>query len=125
MWPRSATVLLRALSCLKDIQGMRPTEIAGIALAAVVGAGIGALAMFMLDPVSGPRRRALARDKAARYGREAVEAVETTARDLRNRAQGVVAEARGAVSNVMQWTGPERRLRPRDDVSRAPESGTL
>ena len=88
-------------------------EIASVALAAVIGAGVGALAMFMLDPVSGGRRRALVRDKATHYGREAVEAVEGAARDLRNRVQGVTAEARGAVSNVMQWTGPERRSRPR------------
>ena len=104
---------------------MHTEDIAKIALAAVVGAGVGALAMFIFDPDSGRRRRAYARDKVTHYGREATDAVQSTARDLRNRAQGLAAEAKGAVSNVMHWTGPERRSRPRDDVSRAPESGTL
>ena len=104
---------------------MHTDDIAKIALAAAIGAGVGALAMFIFDPESGRRRRAYARDKVTHYGKQATEAVESTARDLRNRAQGLAAEARGAVSNVMPWTGPERRSRPRDDVSRAPESGTL
>jgi hypothetical protein len=92
---------------------MHPENLAKIALAAAIGAGVGALAMFVLDPDNGRRRRALARDKLTHYGNEARDAVEGTARDLRNRAQGLAAEARGAVSNVMQWTGPERRSKPR------------
>ena len=53
----------------------------------VLGAfAIGALAVYFFDPVSGKRRRALARDHA-----------EGTAKDLRNRAYGVAAEARGIV----------------------------
>jgi len=103
---------------------MHTDDIAKIALAAAIGAGVGALAMFVFDPDSGRRRRAQARDKLTHYGREATNAVESTARDLRNRAQGLAAEARGTVSNVMNWTGPERRSRPRDDVGLAPESGT-
>ncbi len=102
---------------------MRTDDIAKIALAAAIGAGVGALAMFIFDPDNGRRRRAIARDKVVHYGNEAVDAVEGAARDLRNRAQGVVAEARGAVSNVMQWTGPERRSRPREAASGAPGSG--
>jgi gas vesicle protein len=102
---------------------MRIDDIAKIALAAAIGAGVGALAMFIFDPDNGRRRRALARDKMVHYGKEAVDAVESAARDLRNRAQGVAAEARGAVSNVMQWTGPERRSRPRGAVSGAAGTG--
>lgn len=102
---------------------MRTSEIASVALAAAIGAAVGALAMFMFDPVSGQRRRALARDKALHYQKELVDTVETTARDVRNRAQGMVAEARGAVSNVMQWTGPERRSRPRGSVNQVPGTG--
>ena len=96
---------------------MHTDEIAKIALAAAIGAGVGALAMFILDPDSGRRRRAYARDKVTHYGKQATEAVESTARDLRNRAQGLAAEARGAVSNVMHWTGPERRSHPREPVN--------
>jgi gas vesicle protein len=102
---------------------MHTNDIAKIALAAAIGAGVGALAMFIFDPDNGRRRRALARDKVTHYGREAVDAVEGAARDLRNRAQGVAAEAKGVVSNVMQWTGPERRTRPRGAVNQAPGSG--
>jgi gas vesicle protein len=101
---------------------MHTNDIAKIALAAAIGAGVGALAMFIFDPDNGRRRRALARDKMVHYGRETVDAVEGAARDLRNRAQGVAAEARGAVSNVMQWTGPERRSRPRG-INQAPGTG--
>jgi gas vesicle protein len=104
---------------------MHTDDVAKIALAAAIGAGVGALAMFIFDPDSGRRRRAYARDRLSHYGREATDAVQSTARDLRNRAQGLAVEARGAVSNVMPWSGPERRSRPRDDWSRAPESGTL
>ena len=93
---------------------MRNSDFAWIALAGVVGAGVGALVMFMLDPDSGRRRRALVRDKAVRYGNDIVEAVQSTARELRTRTRGLAAETRGAVSNVMPWTGPERRIRPRE-----------
>lgn len=52
----------------------------------VLGAfAIGALAMYFLDPVSGRRRRALLRDQLAH------------ARNERNRAHGLVAEARRTV----------------------------
>lgn len=59
--------------------------------------GIGALAMYFFDPVSGKRRRALLRDQLVHTGREIGGYAEGTAKDLRNRAQGVVAEARGAM----------------------------
>lgn len=94
---------------------MNPNEAAKIALAAIAGAALGALAMYIFDPDSGRRRRALARDKATRYANETVESVQSTARDLRNRATGLAHEAAGAVSNVMPWTGTERRARPRDN----------
>jgi gas vesicle protein len=95
-------------------------DIAKIAVAAVIGAAIGAFAMFVFDPVSGQRRRALARDKTMSFSNDTAESVRSTARDLGNRAKGMAAEASGAVSNVMQWTGPERRLRPRGILNQAP-----
>jgi hypothetical protein len=64
----------------------------------VLGAlGIGALAMYFFDPVSGKRRRALLRDQMAHAQHELGDYAEGTAKDLRNRAQGLVAEARGMV----------------------------
>jgi hypothetical protein len=64
----------------------------------ILGAlGIGALAMYFFDPEQGRRRRALLRDKAVHYNKEAREYADATYKDLRNRAQGVVAETRGFV----------------------------
>ena len=64
----------------------------------VLGAfGIGALAMYFFDPVSGNRRRALLRDQLVHARHEVGDYTEGTAKDLRNRAQGLVAEAKGLV----------------------------
>ena len=56
------------------------------------GVGIGAALMYLLDPDRGARRRALARDKAVRFGRVAGERLGARSRDLRNRAQGLAAK---------------------------------
>lgn len=56
------------------------------------GLGIGAGAMFLMDPDRGRRRRALVRDKAVRFSHKSKEALDKTACDLKNRVSGVVAE---------------------------------
>jgi uncharacterized membrane protein len=56
--------------------------------------GVGALLMYVLDPQLGRRRRAVASDKLNRLGHKAGDAVDATARDLRNRARGVTARAK-------------------------------
>lgn len=56
------------------------------------GMGIGAALMYMLDPGRGARRRAVARDKAARFARVAGERIGKRSRDLKNRARGLAAE---------------------------------
>jgi hypothetical protein len=56
--------------------------------------GIAALAMYFFDPVSGRRRRALLRDQLGHARKKIGENAEGTARDLRNRARGLAAEAR-------------------------------
>jgi hypothetical protein len=64
----------------------------------VLGAfAIGALALYFFDPVSGRRRRALLRDQLVHARHQIGDYAEGTAKDLRNRAQGVVAEARGRI----------------------------
>jgi hypothetical protein len=68
----------------------------------VLGAlGIGALAMYFFDPVSGRRRRALLRDQMVHSQKEITDYAEGTAKDLRNRAYGLAAEARGLVERRM------------------------
>lgn len=58
----------------------------------LAGMAVGALAMYMLDPVQGNRRRALARDKAYSAKVHAGKWVDATSRDLANRAKGVCAK---------------------------------
>ena len=57
------------------------------------GVGAGAALMYMLDPDRGARRRALVRDKAVSLANKTPDAVNATARDLSNRARGLVSEA--------------------------------
>ena len=58
------------------------------------GLGVGAGVMFLLDPDRGGRRRALIKDKAVHLSHTSREALDKTARDLRNRATGVIAETK-------------------------------
>ena len=70
------------------------------------GLGIGAALMYMLDPGRGARRRAVARDKAAKYARIAGERLGKRSRDLKNRARGLAAEIQA----------PERKERLSDEA---------
>lgn len=63
----------------------------------LAGAGLGVLTMYVLDPVTGRRRRAQARDKLTRFQKEARQAAVVTAADLKNRALGVLAEGRARI----------------------------
>jgi hypothetical protein len=65
--------------------------------AVVKATAFGVLTMYLFDPVAGRRRRALARDRLMRLRRPAGEAVRVTARDLKNRTLGTVAEGRAAL----------------------------
>ena len=78
-------------------------------LGVVVGAALGSIAAYMLDPEAGRRRRALMRDQVVRSGRVSREYIEGKTRDLRNRAQGVVAEVR---SLGRRATDPDSTLAP-------------
>src|SRR5918996_3945129 len=64
------------------------------------GLGIGTGLMFLLDPDQGKRRRALLRDKCYWAARKTGEGVEVTARDLRNRTQGLVSEVQSRFSSA-------------------------
>ena len=76
-------------------------------LAAIGGLGVGAALMYLFDPDRGNQRRALIRDKAVKYNRETREAIEAKAKDLSNRAKGVVYELKSAVSPENESTTGE------------------
>ena len=63
----------------------------------VYSLALGALAMYVLDPDKGKRRRAIARDKARSYVQDARDAVGVTRRDVAHRLQGLRARARRLV----------------------------
>jgi hypothetical protein len=67
----------------------------------------GALAMYFWDPVSGRRRRALFRDQLVHMRHEIEDTAEGLAKDVRNRAQGVAAETRGAMRRTVEQDRPE------------------
>ena len=61
--------------------------------------GLGAGLMYVLDPDRGKRRRARIRDKAIHAFKRAECALDATSRDIRNRAQGLFAEARSLMGS--------------------------
>jgi len=60
----------------------------------LAGAAIGAAVSYLFDAANGASRRAVLRDKAASLLRSAGRDVNARARDVKNRAQGAVAETR-------------------------------
>jgi len=86
-------------------------------LALLSGAGLGAAAMYILDPDRGRRRRALLRDKLYSLARRAPRVIEVTARDLSSRAQGVAAKA---ASRLIEDVVPDEKLvaRVRSELGR-------
>lgn len=77
-------------------------------LALATGIAAGALVMYMLDPNSGRRRRALVRDKAVATGHDVERLARGTSRQTANHLRGVAAKARARV----------RRAHPDDDQLR-------
>jgi uncharacterized membrane protein len=65
----------------------------------LIGAGLGASLVYLLDPQRGGRRRAMLRDSAVSVAHSGADAAEATARDLRNRVTGMAAEIRGRVGS--------------------------
>jgi uncharacterized membrane protein len=61
---------------------------------------LGAGAMYFLDPDRGRRRRMLVRDKMIRARHEAGDLASKAARDLRNRSEGILAKATGALTRM-------------------------
>jgi len=68
-------------------------------LALVGGVGLGAALMYIFDPDRGKRRRALLRDKVETAANKVGDTAGKMGRDLRNRANGVVAETKAIFSS--------------------------
>lgn len=71
----------------------------------LTGVGLGAALMYLLDPERGRTRRKLLGDKLTRAANVTGDAIAGKSRDLRNRAQGVLAEtglARGGGDEQMR-----------------------
>ena len=66
---------------------------------ALGAAGIGAAAMYLLDPDQGNRRRALIRDKMVKLNRQTQEAMAGRVQDMTNRAKGMLHEAKSSVGS--------------------------
>lgn len=67
-------------------------------LAVLGGIGLGAGLMYLMDPNSGKRRRTMIRDKAVHLLHESEDGIQLAVRDLNNRAHGVAARAKAAVT---------------------------
>jgi gas vesicle protein len=83
----------------------------------LTGAGIGALVMYLIDPEQGRRRRAVMRDKLISAGNQAADFINSKSRDLSNRAQGTVAEAR---SSLGIESGEQSQARQQQPTSSQP-----
>lgn len=87
--------------------------------------GIGAGLMYLFDPQFGNRRRSLIRDQAVSLLNRSDMFVEKAARDVRNRARGVLAETTGRFSDrkgVQDWVLEERVRASVGRLSRHPGS---
>lgn len=69
------------------------------ALGIITGLGLGAAAMYLLDPQGGRRRRAMIRDKATSANRRTQRAIRGRAKDISNRAKGLLHETRSAIAH--------------------------
>jgi hypothetical protein len=79
---------------------------------------LGAGLMFMLDPNTGRRRRAITRDKARKFARLSAERAQALARQTADRARGVMAEARAASDE--EWVDDQTLVaRVRSELGRA------
>lgn len=78
---------------------------------------LGAGLMYIFDPQTGRRRRALTRDKATKYARLAAERAQALAQQAADRAKGVIAEARASDE---EWVDDQTLVaRVRSELGRA------
>ncbi len=87
-------------------------------IAFLTGVGIGGGLMFMLDPASGRRRRALVRDKATGAWNGTSGVVQKTSRHISNRARGVAHTAKRIVGRAGDVGGVQLSERVRSRIGR-------
>src|SRR5690606_24938145 len=97
-------VLVRALPLTGDGIGVALADGRSAApmdrsTAILAGAGLGAGLMYLLDPDTGRRRRALTRDRLVHATHVAGHAAGAAGRDLAHRAAGAAARIRGRVKH--------------------------
>ncbi len=71
--------------------------------------GLGAGAMYLLDPQQGRRRRALLRDKMVAMRNDFQHTVQGKSRYMRDKATGMMYEAQEKVQDVSQASSPAGR----------------
>jgi osmotically-inducible protein OsmY len=76
--------------------------------------GLGAITMYFLDPKSGHRRRAVARERARHYSRQAANQARAFSRNGAQRARGLAHQASELLSAVGLFQGLLRRPAPSD-----------
>jgi uncharacterized membrane protein len=82
-------------------------------------AALGAVAMYMWDPVQGRRRRALTGDKVRSLSTKTGDAISVASRDLGNRMQGIRAQASHAFSRHTQENDEVTMAHVRKEIGRA------
>jgi hypothetical protein len=72
-----------------------------VTLTALSALALGAGIMYVMDPTSGRRRRAVMRDKAVRYAHDTTDTLSGKAQDLSNRARGLYYKGRKRATSLM------------------------
>ncbi len=101
--------------------GFNAGEGASAGVLFLTGVGLGAALMYLLDPERGRTRRKLLGDKLTSLTNTAGERIASKSRDLRNRAQGALAETGLAGSDGDEQTRDEND-RSRADRASVPAS---
>ena len=94
------------------------SHILGHTVGALGALALGAALVYLFDPNSGRGRRAWIGQKATAWRNDASDTMRRTGRHLRNRAQGMAAEARAAVSRD-HATDDQLRERIRSEMGRS------
>lgn len=96
---------------------MKHNSTLGSTAGILAGIALGALAMYMLDPVQGNRRRALAKDKLYSARVHASKWANAKSRDLANRTKGVCAKASRILPKSRSPAESHRAGSPEQEIS--------